>query len=126
MNDYEVYVSLELAMMLKEAGFDWEIKTFYFMGELSETMLGEAKNHNFSDQFVSAPTLYVAQKWLREVKNVLIEVQIFPDDCAKDVKYGVNIVNSYIATPDLYKTYEEALVEGIIVALKEELKNKTK
>ena len=85
--NHECYVSLEVAKLLKEAGFDWEIKTFYFNNELGEAMLGEAKNHNFSYQFISAPTLAVAQQWLREVKNCSIKIDVFPHNLDKNNIY---------------------------------------
>lgn len=126
MNDYEIYVSLELAMMLKEAGFDWEIKTFYFMGELCETMLGEAKNHNFSNEFVSAPTLAVAQKWMREVMGVNVEVLYLFEPCKYYFARACHLEDDSILRIKDCKSfvYERALEAGIIATLKEELKTK--
>ena len=123
MNDYEIYVSLELAMMLKEAGFDWEIKTFYYMGELGETMLGEAKNHNFSNDFVSAPTLAVAQKWMREVMGVNVEVMYLFKPCNYYFARACHLEDdSVLRIKDCQSfVYERALEAGIIAALKEEM-----
>ena len=115
--NHEYYVSLEVAKLLKEAGFEWEIKTFYFMDQLGETMLGDAKNHNFSNQFISAPTLEVAQRWLREVKNTHIEVS--PDSTMSTYIYNILLSwdKFWLGSPISYSTYEEAQEGGIKKAL---------
>ena len=128
--NHEYYVSFEVARLLKEVGFDWEIKTFYFMGQIGETMLGDAKNHNFSNQFISAPTLDVAQRWLREVKHLDISIHYDPTIKSQpyvyfiyDVEEKFNdilgiispITHSY--SDGYFYKYEEAQEEGIKKAL---------
>ena len=109
--NHECYVSLEVAKLLKEAGFDWEIKTFYFNNELVETMLGDAKNHNFSNQFISAPTLEVAQRWLREVKN--IDVFAYRNEPKDKFESIVSFNKKWSTTGMCINTYEEALETAI-------------
>ena len=109
--NHEYYVSSEIAKLLKEAGFDWEIKTFYFMGQIGETMLGDAKNHNFSNQFISAPTLAVAQQWLREVKNV--DVFAYRNEPKDKFESIVSFNKKWSTTGMCINTYEEALESGI-------------
>ena len=128
--NHEYYVSFEIAKLLKEAEFDWEIKTFYFNNELHETILGEAKNHNFSEVYISAPTLEVAQKWLREVKHLDISIHYDPTIKSQpyvyfiyDVEEKFNdilgiispITHSY--SDGYFYKYEEAQEEGIKKAL---------
>ena len=113
--NHEHCVSLEVAKLLKEAGFDWEIKTFYFMGQIGETMLGDAKNHNFSNQFISAPTLAVAQQWLREVKNV--DVFAYRNEPKDKFESIVSFNKKWSTTGMCINTYEEALEAGIKKAL---------
>ena len=113
--NHEYYVSIEVAKLLKEAGFDWEIKTFYFMDQLDETMLGDAKNHNFSNQFISAPTLEVAQRWLREVKN--IDVFAYRNEPKDKFESIVSFNKKWSTTGMCINTYEEALEAGIKKAL---------
>ena len=113
--NHEYYVSLEVAKLLKEAGFDWEIKTFYFMDQLGETMLGNAKNHNFSNQFISAPTLEVAQRWLREVKN--IDVFAYRNEPKDKFESIVSFNKKWSTTGMCINTYEEALETSIKKAL---------
>ena len=109
--NHEYYVSFEVAKLLKEAGFDWEIKTFYFMDQLGETMLGDAKNHNFSNQFISAPTLVVAQQWLREVKNV--DVFAYRNEPKDKFESIVSFNKKWSTTGMCINTYEEALETAI-------------
>ena len=113
--NHEYYVSLEVAKLLKEAGFDWEIKTFYFNNELVETMLGDAKNHNFSNQFISVPTLAVAQQWLREVKNV--DVFAYRNEPKDKFESIVSFNKKWSTTGMCINTYEEALETAIKKAL---------
>ena len=113
--NHECYVSLEVAKLLKEAGFDWEIKTFYFTDQLGETMLGDAKNHNFSNQFISAPTLDVAQRWLREVKNV--DVFAYRNEPKDKFESIVSVNKKWSTTGMCINTYEEALETAIKKAL---------
>ena len=114
--NHEYFVSLEVAKLLKEAGFDWEIKTFYFNNELVETMLGDAKNHNFSNQFISAPTLEVAQRWLREVKN--IDVFAYRNEPKDKFESIVSVNKKWSTTGMCINTYEEALETAIKKVLK--------
>jgi len=65
--NHEYYVSLEVAKLLKEAGFDWE--TFGYYNKLG--FFHRAVPHNGE---TAAPTLAVAQKWLREVKNISVDI----------------------------------------------------
>ena len=113
--NHECYISLEIAKLLKEAGFEWEIKTFYFMDQLGETMLGDAKNHNFSNQFISAPTLEVAQRWLREVKN--IDVFAYRNEPKDKFESIVSFNKKWSTTGMCINTYEEALETSIKKAL---------
>lgn len=113
--NHEYCVSIEVAKLLKEAGFDWEIKTFYFMGQIGETMLGDAKNHNFSNQFISAPTLAVAQQWLREVKNV--DVFAYRNEPKDKFESIVSFNKKWSTTGMCINTYEEALETAIKNAL---------
>lgn len=62
--NHEYYVSLEVAKLLKEAGFDWECDKSYDCTNSDCVRYEE----------YSAPTLDVAQRWLREKKNIDVVV----------------------------------------------------
>jgi len=124
----EELVTLETAKMLKEKGFVWECER-----TISCDKIIRRWNH---PQYISCcteidgelveflcPTLYVAQKWLRETKNLHIEIY------RSAVGYGYAIVKADNGTwqedddsrgtndGGLWDTYEEALEAGIIKAL---------
>lgn len=126
----EELVTLEIAKLLKEKGFKEDVSVFYelvckegsYEYELFESY--DAQNYNASVYSFSAPTQYIAQKWLRKTKNLHIE--IYRNTCG----YGYAIVKADSGTwmeddntkgPNdggKWDTYEEALEAGIQEALK--------
>ena len=111
----EDYVSFEIAKLLKEKGFDEAtIGTYYKDGTFNYLCL-----NTWNSKFItpiSAPTLQMAMKWLREVHNIHI------DTCSIwDVThwiYQVFIItprtahNSYV-DKILYTSYEQAIEAAI-------------
>lgn len=68
----EDYVSLKVAKLLKEKGFDEECISYYQRGEnveISYSFIYE-RNSDWVDGSISAPTLQMAMKWLRKVHNL--------------------------------------------------------
>ena len=76
MTTNEVYVSLEIAKLLKKVGFDLEVDKFYWYDRqqkkyfLTTLRNGEQPKSN---EYL-APSLAIAQRWLRDVKNIDIEI----------------------------------------------------
>lgn len=122
--NHEYYVSLEVANLLKEAGFKWFINSAYRDGVLMhqgnllcDNFNGKQYENPARHEFFSAPTLDIAQRWLREVHH--LHINIFsssqeswmfritkPHQKLEDGIYGED-----------YYTYEEALEAGIKKAL---------
>ena len=131
MNTHENYVSLEVAKLLKEAGFDWECNEFWMryidgdgdkLNYTDEFYLKNGNSLNWNDNVqsmsydkpdvvirFSAPTLSVAQKWLREVKGYEIYVR------KSELYYGDYIfyLNGACYVHQHFLTYEEAQEAGI-------------
>lgn len=125
----EEFVTLETAKLLKEKGFKEDVFTFYEVdcveGDmiLSETY-DESENFNEKNDCLSAPTQSLAQKWLRETKNIHICVY----NCACGYGYeiskadnGTHITSSVYEGPNdggngIFT--EEALEAGLQEALK--------
>jgi len=66
-------VSFEQAKRLKEAGFDWECQYYYVKGDEEDVRLTYHQNFNGivdSSEPKSAPTVALALKWFRDVKNI--------------------------------------------------------
>lgn len=128
--DHEYFVSLEVAKLLKETGFDWECRKCYNNGVLfdmeSDEIRTQVPQHSSYD--ILAPTLDVAQRWLREVKKLYIEIRRMPK-CDLFDRYFTSIAimqepfDTELRDKDdeiIYisgKTYEEALEAAIKKAL---------
>lgn len=129
----EYYVSLEIAKLLKEARFDWRVRYMYRNNNPTLCICTERTYRNTPKpnkcpmywQY-AAPTLEVAQRWLREVKNIHIEITFG----GKWIYTPYNLTNlecllSKDEFPETrnYNTYEEALEAGINKALEIILEN---
>lgn len=115
------YVSYDLAVILKECGFDWPCERVYPDGVkllCSEVALRpRPKNWNELKGKTSAPTLAQAAKWLRIVKNCFVEVQILLEGC---YSFDLYHTDGHLIHSDEDNTYpdpEAALSAGIAFAL---------
>lgn len=85
----EDYVSFETAKLLKEKGFEGDTNCYYIEESVDKNLYYSPikQNHNkritnnefnvyidITSSRISAPTLQMAMKWLREVHNILIVV----------------------------------------------------
>lgn len=116
----EELVTLKTAKILKEKGFNEFCKDIINdNGKLMETVYRTSKD--LPKSFYSCPTQSIAQKWLRETKDLHIEISYM---------YGNYWIYDILTIPnhDLvglsnrpiihYNTYEEALEAGLQEALK--------
>lgn len=118
--NHEYFVSLEVAKLLKEADFDWDVEYVYNFGKLIRSVA-----HPVLGNELAAPTLDVAQRWLREVKRMDVIISVFGGSPDKIYVYEVNTwatwKNGVVADKeyigDSYTTYEEAKEAGIKKAL---------
>lgn len=135
----EVLISLETAKLLKEKGFNvpcrychckemqgdsWKIKDYIeekrgtIYESESDTEINWNSNLYTLVTFYSAPTKSLAQKWLRDVHKLIINV-IAKDDNIWTYTTGsmegfINIDGDY----EDYPTYEEALETALQETLK--------
>lgn len=115
------YVSYELAVKLKDAGFDEPCDYIHaWMSEprFSVTETAELEVEYFDGTNIySAPTLWQAQKWLREKHHISIRVNYLPLSGLWFSDW-LNIESmEYDDTDAKFPTYEEALSEGVKSAL---------
>lgn len=105
--NHEYYVSLEVAKLLKEAGFDWECDKSYDCTNSDCVRYEE----------YSAPTLDVAQRWLRETYHLHITIFSSSQESwmFRITKLHEKLENGEYGE-DFY-TYEEAQEAGIKKAL---------
>lgn len=119
----EEFVTLETAKLLKEKGFNEYCKNVIDIGNILRVTLYRT-NSNLPKQCFSLPTQSLAQRWLRETKNLHIEIY------RSAVGYGYAIVKADNGTwqedddskgtndGGLWDTYEEALEAGLVECLK--------
>ena len=126
----EDYVSFKIAKLLKEKGFDEETRGYYpIKGDATgRLMFGSEYNHNHSQVQISAPTLQMATKWLREVHKLCITIipRVTDDDGSGGCLW--EWVATYLLVPqsislELFESYEEACEEAIKYCLENLLKN---
>lgn len=115
------FVTLETAKLLKEKGFNEDCKTFFIDKKGSITKRLSLKNEDLPESCYSRPSQSIVQKWLRETKNLHVEISYM---------YGNYWIYDILTIPkhDLigladrplihYESYEGALEEGIKEALK--------
>lgn len=120
----EDYVSLEVAKLLKEKGFDEQCR-YTYCGESEEDIgVSNNKNSSFPQDIYSMPTLYEAQKWLRNSHNIHIVIDNYACGYAwflYKADNGTRISEYAEDGPNdggCWDTYEEALNAGILEALK--------
>lgn len=130
--NHEYYVDVEIAKLLKESGFDWEVCDGYVIYEDGDGFTtGFQIPYNFNgdngDLFIdyrrhtevfSKPTLDIAQRWLREVKGLFICVM--PEIKDYHATWNFYICNEqglFYENEVCFLTYEEAQESGIKKAL---------
>lgn len=125
----EDYVSLEVAKMLKEKGFNEPVLSQYSKcGSVWNCY--EPENFNKSTGCFSRPTLYEAVKWLRNEHQLHVDIGMCGDystdaDGNKCDEWNFWTFSSYYTTSlhhvheceGTFDTYEEALNAGILEAL---------
>lgn len=133
--NHEYYVSLEVAKLLKEAGFDYGCREYYKFTDEGYRFRWNALPVNWNKKVAaliaekyglsegySALTLDVAQRWLREVKGILL--YITPKRVNMEWKWffwyidlrdKTNIEQRY--STKNFNTYEKAQEAGIKKAL---------
>ena len=120
----EDYVSFETAKLLKKKGFDDNCAALYDLrnGEFSQRGVGYVFNNGQWDNFITAPTLQMAMKWLREEKHYYIQVMLDSWACGGHLGYYVVIQKTdsdfemmlQDAVDEVfYETYEQACEAAI-------------
>ena len=110
----EDYVSFEIAKLLKEKGFDEATMGIYYKDGTFKLLCLNTWNSKFVTP-ISAPTLQMAMKWLREVHN--IKVNIFYNNSNYTIEYfepnTQTGVGKFVFIGDGYHVYEEACEAAI-------------
>jgi len=118
----EDYVSFEIAKLLKDKGFDEPCHCFYeyrkrLYNDMDKYFPDGMKNSDHDkegNKGISAPTLQMAMKWLREVHNLYVDIRININNSLYSFKiYSVGISGAKAFTEYRIKSYEAACEEAI-------------
>ena len=126
----EQYISFETAKLAKEKGFNHTVygmyrgQDTYWSNDGTKCVCGfDEELDDWEDEveriykwLTPRPTQFLLQKWLREEYN--IHISIFYDHYSKTFEYDVCEKLGESWNIEAGKTYEEALENGLIVALK--------
>lgn len=126
----EDYVSFEIAVLLKEKGFDWQQSPFY-----SEQYMDEWKQENsyqipnpdydpnipFDTETITMVAPHISQslalKWLREVHKLFVEIVW----TGYENMYSFNVTNmkdGFIKEANIACSYNEAVEAALLYVLK--------
>ena len=106
----EQYVSFETARLLKEKGFDGDCFAAYNVGgniESAMELYGEETigNGECGEGDIAAPTQALAMRWLREEKNIHIDIYWL----SIRKQYHSEIIEGEKGSDDNCDTYEDAV-----------------
>ena len=115
----EDFVTYELAVKLKEKGFDEPCYGYYHCNGGNDSFElcgnGDRDFQNSKNRYrVAAPTISQVLKWLREEKKIYLELVI-----VVDAEYMCDIYKidarpiECLGSTEYYKTYEAAALAGI-------------
>ena len=124
----ESYVSFDTARMLKEAGFEANLKTRYVEEEKDEWAFCESgtkrSDYNYFDDTIACPTQALAARWLREVHDTFVKMERVGSFDGKEFRFYWSYSLISVSTACLksisggrYDGYEEALEAGIVQVL---------
>ena len=118
MNIQEDYVSLELAKLLKEKGFDGKCCLFGRTEDL-EVPIQKENNKGIDYECVVIPTFQRAMKWLREVHKIHITISPISGKGYGAILCDVGDFDdfNYIGETDFFFHPEQAVEAGIKYAL---------
>ena len=112
----EQLITFETAKLAKEKGFNISGNNIYENEELLCEV--EFKNWNNGTLCLLAPTQSLLQRWLREVRDIYININT---DNNKSFYSDVNeeyFYDGYRGKALIFKSYEEALEDGLQEALR--------
>ena len=111
----EDYVSFETAKLLKERGFDEStIMRYDSNGEISSDGRYGHYNSLKKFDFISAPTLQMAMKWLRDIHGLFIHIDVIREASCwladiQDIKGDVSIYSVENEFPNYEQACEAAI-----------------
>ena len=107
------YCDYDTCVALKELGFN-NLVDWYFNEEKSIV----SSLARYRNTYIPRVSLYEAQKWLREEKNIIVYPEKNNLGWFYTIHYNIRKVHRFEYSEKYYNSYEEALSEGIKEAVK--------
>ena len=119
------FIKFKTACLAKQAGFDWEVQTYYNVPEYGDIGFRAdwqiADNHNAVIGRISAPTQAVLQRWLKEEEYIIVSVDsdaYFERECYFCEIWNSPVFKAHRIKDDdgnvmYFNTYEAALEAGL-------------
>ena len=123
MLDNKDYCDYDTCVALKELGYvgsRQECECFGAYFNFGKDMFTDSLDNTEvgTNEYLRVP-LYLAQKWMREEKNIHIEIPIWlTDDGMWKYNFRIQTKEFYDRAIGEWDTYEEALLEGVKSAVK--------
>ena len=123
----EQYVSFETSKMLKEAGFDEDIRSWLVKEDGDNwcaILDGCKRDVSIYLDALACPTQALAARWLRKVHGIVVDVVFEPPKLGKDWRYFIGNmddmawVGDFVSSDGRYDTYEEAMEDALQEALR--------
>ena len=126
----ELFVTYDIALAMKELGFDEECCAIYRKSHLYP-ILGFEKFNSVKKSVIAAPLWQQCVDWFREKQNINVEINYIPNinkygiltsvmdikprDLTRDenIKRSIEITNNFAQ----YDTYQEAREQAILKAI---------
>ena len=117
----ESYVSFDTAKLLKEAGFEANLKTRHVEEEKDEWAFWDSgakrSDYNYFDDTIACPTQALAARWLREEHHIFITIAPVIQGWVYDLfdlkKHQYILCNEGAMTESYEAAFETALQEAI-------------
>lgn len=116
----EDFITFELAVKLKEKGFDYKCH-YCYKNSIIMSHCSEPLNHNADAVTYSAPTISQVLKWLREEKKMYIVIAVNPTLSTKDkIAYyyqiyfnSTGVGSDYYESEECYAQWEDCAIDSI-------------
>lgn len=113
-------VSFETAYIIKEKGFNYPCKGYYFFEKYSSSLATWYNTDGISyiseAKYCTAPTIYQVAEWLREIHNIHISVEV----SQIYYYYTISLIPNgkiKLESSNKFFTFEEAFKEAINFAI---------
>lgn len=110
-------MTIDAARMLRDKGFKEKYRGYWCDGQFCLSCFGCEYNRKGVNYSIDAPSLAHAQKWLRDVHGMSVEV-VYMGDGTWECDVWTIQENNRVGHPISGTTYEKALNAGIMHALK--------